>query len=209
MAEVRPYRGKRLLDFVVVAAAALPALAIGLPAGLLVRLSSPGPVLFRQVRVGMDGRPFVVLKLRTMVGGGASPFPQADRITGVGRLLRRLSIDELPQLLNVVRGDMSLVGPRPALPYQVERYTAPQRGRLTVRPGLTGLAQISGRNALTWSERIEFDLEYVRRQSLSLDMQILLKTAAVVLGGGVGGHPMADPLARLDPVSPRTRPMKG
>jgi lipopolysaccharide/colanic/teichoic acid biosynthesis glycosyltransferase len=124
-------------------------------------------------------------------------FPDRDRITGVGRLLRRFSLDELPQLLNVVNGEMSIVGPRPTLAYQVARYDDRQRGRLTVRPGVTGLAQVRGRNAMPWAERIELDLEYVRTQSLWRDVQILWWTlAAVIRGAGVEGHPTDDPLAR-------------
>jgi lipopolysaccharide/colanic/teichoic acid biosynthesis glycosyltransferase len=131
-----------------------------------------------------------------MVHGDNPIFPDADRITSVGRVLRRLSLDELPQLVNVARGDMSIVGPRPTLAYQVERYTDEQRLRLAVRPGLTGLAQIWGRNALAWAERIEHDVEYVRTQSLLLDLRIMLGTAIVMLTGrGAEGHPEDDPLA--------------
>jgi len=128
------------------------------------------------------------------------PFPQEDRITRVGRLLRRLSIDELPQLLNVVTGQMSVVGPRPTLSYQVARYSARQRERLSVRPGLTGLAQVQGRNALTWSDRIELDLDYVEHQSPWLDLRILVRTVGAVLrGSGVAGHPRDDPIAANPP----------
>src|SRR4029077_13577811 len=122
----------------------------------------------------MDGEPFELLKFRTMVAGDNPIFPDATRITSAGRLLRRFSLDELPQLLNVARGDMSLVGPRPTLAYQVDRYTERQRVRLSVRPGLTGLAQVRGRNLLSWSERIEYDVEYVRTQSIAVDVRIIV-----------------------------------
>lgn len=192
------YRGKRLFDWCVVVAATPPAAAVGLVCAVAIRLTSPGPVFFRQERVGLDGRPFRVVKFRTMTNrpGGNPIFPDASFITPMGRLLRRLSLDELPQLLNVAWGDMSIVGPRPTLAYQVERYTDRQRGRLTVRPGLTGLAQVKGRNTLAWAERIELDLDYVARQSVWLDLKIVGATAAAVLdGGGVEGHPTDDPLA--------------
>ena len=124
-------------------------------------------------------------------------FPDPARITRVGRVLRRLSLDELPQLLNVLRGDMSIVGPCPTLAYQVARYTPEQAGRLAVRPGLTGLAQVSGRNNLAWADRIALDLIYVRHQSLRQDLLLLLRSVRVVVfGGDPGGHPVDDPLAR-------------
>ena len=146
----------------------------------------------------MGGRSFTVLKFRTMVDDPArdSPYPDPKSITRVGRILRRLSLDELPQLVNVVRGEMSIVGPRPTLGYQVERYDAHQRGRLAVRPGLTGLAQVRGRNELTWPERIALDLEYVRDQSVLLDLRLVAATAwTLVKGSGVEGHPTDDPIA--------------
>lgn len=200
MTEVRHYTGKRALDLLVLTIAAVPALMVGLLCALAVRLTSPGPVLFRQVRVGAGGVPFAVLKFRTMVNAptGNPLFPDENCITRVGRLLRRASIDELPQLVNVARGEMSIVGPRPTLPYQVQRYTERQRVRLSVRPGVTGLAQVRGRNLLSWPERIEIDLEYVHRQSLWLDLRIMAASLAVVLGGGgVGGHPIDDPISSL------------
>ena len=193
----RGYRGKRQLDISLLAAIALPAAIVVAICAIAIRVSSRGPVLFRQERVGLDGKPFQVLKLRTMRNDDAkSPFPEADRITPVGRLLRRLSLDELPQLWNVARGEMSIVGPRPTLAYQVARYSPEQRGRLAVRPGLTGLAQVSGRNVLDWGKRIELDLEYVRRQSLRLDLAILARTVPALLrGSGTAGHPEDDPIA--------------
>lgn len=191
-----PYRGKRLVDLAVLAFVTVPAVLIGALCAVAVRLTSSGPVFFRQERIGMDGRPFLVWKFRTMVDGDNPVFPDATRITSAGRVLRRLSLDELPQLLNVASGDMSVVGPRPTLAYQVERYDDVQRGRLAVRPGLTGRAQISGRNALPWDERIRYDLEYVRAQSPAEDVRIMAATLRVMLSGrGAEGHPTDDPLS--------------
>jgi lipopolysaccharide/colanic/teichoic acid biosynthesis glycosyltransferase len=158
---------------------------------IAVRLEDAGPVLFRQERVGLEGRPFEVLKLRTMIvdahtqGAGYAVDRGDSRITRIGRLLRRTSIDELPQLWNVLRGEMSLVGPRPTLAYQVERYTERQRRRLEVKPGLTGWAQVNGRASLSWPERIELDVWYVEHRSLALDLRILLRTVSVLLRPGV------------------------
>lgn len=192
----RPYRAKRLVDLAVLAVVGLPAAAVGALCAAAVRVSSPGPVFFRQDRVGMDGGTFRVWKFRTMVDGDNPIFPDASRITPVGRVLRRLSLDELPQLLNVAAGEMSIVGPRPTLPYQVERYDDHQRLRLAVRPGLTGLAQISGRNSLSWADRIEFDVTYVETQSVREDLRILARTIGTLLSGdGIDGHPEDDPLA--------------
>jgi lipopolysaccharide/colanic/teichoic acid biosynthesis glycosyltransferase len=191
-----PYRGKRVIDLALLAIVALPAALVGLPCALAVRLTSPGPVFFRQQRIGRDGRPFEMIKFRTMVAGDNPIFPDASRITSAGRVLRRTSLDELPNLINIWRGEMSIVGPRPTLGYQVERYDDRQRRRLAVRPGLTGLAQIRGRNELTWAERIDHDLEYVDTQSARLDLRIALATVKVALtGAGVEGHPDDDPLA--------------
>lgn len=194
-----PYRGKRVVDLVLLFVVALPAVGIGLVCAVAVKLTSRGPVFFRQERIGMDGVPFTVWKFRTMVHGDNPIFPDASRITSAGVWLRRLSLDELPQLINVARGEMSIVGPRPTLAYQVARYTDRQRARLDVRPGLTGLAQVNGRNALSWSARIEWDLAYVQTQSPLLDLRILGRTVATVLGGeGAEGHPTDDPLAAPD-----------
>jgi lipopolysaccharide/colanic/teichoic acid biosynthesis glycosyltransferase len=157
---------------------------------LAIRLESPGHPIYRQRRVGKDGREFDVLKLRTMVAGaehiGAGMAVDADdpRITRLGRFLRQSAIDELPQLVNVLRGDMSLIGPRPTIPVQVAQYDARQRGRLAIKPGLTGWAQVNGRAALPWSERIELDLWYIEHRSLRLDLQILARTAGVLLHRG-------------------------
>jgi lipopolysaccharide/colanic/teichoic acid biosynthesis glycosyltransferase len=163
-----------------------PVLAL---AALAIRLESRGPVIYRQPRAGLDGKPFDVLKLRTMVDGaehlGAKLAVDADdpRITRVGAFLRRTSLDELPNLVNVLRGQMSLIGPRPTLPVQVDQYTPRQRGRLAIRPGITGWAQVNGRASLPWDERIELDLYYIANRSLSLDLRILRRTVAMVLGG--------------------------
>lgn len=166
---------------------------------LVVRGTSRGPALFRQTRVGRDGRPFTMLKLRTMVVGDDQPdatltarnevaggvlfkLRQDPRVTPVGRLLRRYSLDELPQLVNVLRGEMALVGPRPALPQEVERYAADPRRRLAVRPGLTGLWQVSGRSDLSWEDSVRLDLSYVDNWSLGLDLSIALRTVRAVVG---------------------------
>lgn len=194
-----PYRGKRALDLAILVVLAAPAVAIGGVCAIAVRLTSRGPVFFRQERIGIGGEPFQVWKFRTMIAGENPIFPDASRITSAGRWLRRLSLDELPQLINVARGEMSIVGPRPTLRYQVERYDGRQRLRLCVRPGLTGLAQVNGRNALDWDARIELDITYVQVQSVRTDLQILARTARVVMSGeGAEGHPTDDPLATPD-----------
>ena len=178
---------KRTLD-VSVSAVALAMLAI--PFGIValaIKLDSRGPVFFRQERAGKDGKPFRVWKLRTMIVGAVQQglgynVRQGDpRITRVGQVLRNLGLDELPQLLNVLAGEMSLVGPRPTLPYQVAHYDALERRRLSVRPGITSLAVVSGRNALPWRERIALDLWYIEHWSLGLDLRILARTLWVVL----------------------------
>ncbi len=162
-------------------------------AALATKLESGGPVLFRQTRVGRDGADFELLKLRTMVVGAETKgagyaVEQGDtRITRVGRILRRMSVDELPQLVNVLRGEMSVIGPRPTLRYQVDRYTERQRKRLAVRPGLTGWAQIHGRAQLPWDERIELDVWYVEHRSPALDAKILLRTPLALFGGTYKG----------------------
>jgi lipopolysaccharide/colanic/teichoic acid biosynthesis glycosyltransferase len=180
---------KRVLDLVI----ALPASIITAPViGLLalaIRLETPGHPIYTQTRAGRAGKRFQIYKLRTMVAGaefsGAGLAIQEgdDRITRVGQVLRRYSLDELPNLWNVVRGDMSIVGPRPTLPVQVEQYTERQRGRLAVKPGLTGWAQINGRASLPWTERIELDLWYVEHRTLALDLRIVARTIGMVLSG--------------------------
>lgn len=192
----RPYRGKRAVDLLLLAVVAAPSLVVGACCALAVATTSKGPVFFRQERIGMDGQPFSVWKFRTMVAGDNPIFPDASRITAAGRWLRRLSLDELPQLINVATGAMSIVGPRPTLRYQVERYDSHQRRRLAVRPGLTGLAQVSGRNALSWADRIDLDVRYVETQSVQTDLRLIARTLGAVLSGeGVEGHPTDDPLA--------------
>lgn len=195
-----PYPGKRALDLIILILVAIPALLLAVMSAVAILLDDGPPVLFRQVRSGRDGRPFVLLKLRTMtkISQRNDTFPESASITRTGGLLRRISVDELPQLLNVLRGEMSLIGPRPTLPYQVKRYDSRQRGRLSVPPGLTGLAQVNGRNRMTWPERIEWDLRYVENLSLRLDLSVLVRTArALLTGDGVAGHPRQDPIARM------------
>jgi lipopolysaccharide/colanic/teichoic acid biosynthesis glycosyltransferase len=180
---------RRALDIAVSALAlalAAPLLAI---AALAIRLESKGAVIYSQRRVGLRGAVFDVYKLRTMVDGADRIGPGLridagdERITRVGAWLRRTSFDEVPNLLNVLRGEMSLIGPRPTIPEQVARYTPRQRGRLAVKPGLTGWAQVNGRASLPWSERIELDLYYVEHRSLALDAKILARTPAMVFRG--------------------------
>ena len=181
---------RRALDIVVAGAALVltaPLLALAM---LAIRLESPGSAIYRQRRVGKGARTFDLFKLRTMVdgaehlGAGLAVNAGDTRITRVGAFLRRTSLDELPNLFNVLRGDMSLIGPRPTLPVQVAQYTDRQRRRLSVKPGITGWAQVNGRASLPWAERIELDLYYVEHRSLGLDLRILSRTPAMVLSGG-------------------------
>jgi lipopolysaccharide/colanic/teichoic acid biosynthesis glycosyltransferase len=157
---------------------------------VLIRLESPGDPVYTQVRVGRDGRPFRIYKLRTMVSGaefqgaGLAIAEGDSRITRLGVLLRRTSLDELPNLWNVARGEMSIIGPRPTLQHQVDRYTERERGRLSVKPGITGWAQVNGRASLPWPERIELDLWYVEHRSLRLDIEILRRTLTQVRSSG-------------------------
>ncbi len=180
---------RRSIDIVVSATVLALASPVLLAAAIAIRLESRGPALYRQRRAGKDAVPFDVLKLRTMVDGAESigaglAIDAGDpRVTRVGALLRRTSIDELPNLVNVLSGDMSLIGPRPTLPAQVEQYTERQRGRLRIKPGITGWAQVNGRASLPWSERIELDLYYIEHRSPMLDLRILARTIGMVLGG--------------------------
>jgi lipopolysaccharide/colanic/teichoic acid biosynthesis glycosyltransferase len=180
---------RRAFDVIVAAAALAAASPLMLAAVLAIRLESRGSAIYRQRRVGHDGRPFDVIKLRTMVtgaegmGAGLAISEGDTRITRVGRLLRRTSLDEVPNLVNVLRGDMAIIGPRPTVPVQVDRYTERQRGRLAMKPGITGWAQIHGRTELPWDERIELDLWYIEHRSWRLDLRILWRTARMVLGG--------------------------
>jgi len=181
---------RRAVDLVVASAVLLLASPLLAAAAIAIRLSSAGPAIYRQRRVGLDGREFDVLKLRTMVAGaeglgaGLAVDDGDPRITRVGALLRRSSLDELPNLWNVVRGEMSLIGPRPTVPAQVALYDERQRGRLAIKPGMTGWAQVNGRAALPWSERIELDLYYIAHRSPLLDARIVARTIAVLVGGG-------------------------
>lgn len=196
---------KRILDLVI----SIPLLVLTSPLWLFIvvwiKLDSPGPAIFKQQRVGLKGELFTIYKFRTMVPnaeavmkekieqlkkeGQFDPdnfiFQEKDdpRVTGSGRFLRKTSLDELPQLLNIINGTMSLVGPRPEVPEIVEQYTPEQRQRLDMLPGVTGLAQINGRSELTLSETISYDLEYVRNWSIYKDVQILIRTFFVVLKG--------------------------
>jgi lipopolysaccharide/colanic/teichoic acid biosynthesis glycosyltransferase len=180
---------RRAVDIVVSATALAVASPVLVLAAAAIRLESPGPIIYRQRRSGLHGHEFDVLKLRTMVdgaehiGAGLALNENDSRITRVGALLRRTSLDELPNLVNVLRGEMSLIGPRPTLPVQVQQYSERQRGRLTIKPGITGWAQVNGRASLPWSERIELDLYYIEHRSLALDARILKRTVAMVLGG--------------------------
>lgn len=196
--------GKRVLDLLIT----LPALLVLAPLlcilAVWIKLDSSGPIFFTQERVGRGGRCFRLIKFRSMVVGaetkGAGILVEKNdlRITRSGAILRRTSMDELPQLINVLRGEMSLVGPRPTLRYQVEQYDAEQRRRLLVPPGLTGWAQVNGRKSLDWPSRIRLDLEYLDRVSLLTDLGIMFRTLPVVLGA-------EDPLARNDPWKGETR----
>jgi len=180
---------RRAVDILVSGGLLVLASPVLLAAMLAIRIESPGPVLYRQRRSGRHGHAFDVLKLRTMVegaehkGAGLAINQDDARITRVGKLLRRTSLDELPNLVNVLRGEMTLIGPRPTLPVQVEQYDERQRGRLAVKPGITGWAQVNGRAALPWSERIELDLYYIEHRSLALDMKILWRSLTMVLTG--------------------------
>ena len=180
---------KRALDLTLGLAGSIITAPVVAVLALAIRLESDGHPIYTQTRAGRDGRLFQIYKLRTMVrgaeftGAGLAIQEGDDRITRVGRFLRRYSLDELPNLWNVVRGEMSIVGPRPTLPVQVDQYTERQRGRLAVKPGITGWAQVNGRASLPWSERIELDLWYVRHRSLALDLKILARTGRLVFSG--------------------------
>jgi lipopolysaccharide/colanic/teichoic acid biosynthesis glycosyltransferase len=182
--------GKPLFDFLLSAVGTVATIVPALLIAIAIKLDSRGPVFYRQERIGRDGRPFGILKFRSMVvgaeamGAGVRVAPDDGRVTRVGRLLRRSSLDELPQILNVLRGEMSVVGPRPTLRYQVQQYDEGQRRRLRVKPGITGWAQIQGRCAIPWDQRIPFDIEYVERMSFGMDLRILARTVGVVLRGG-------------------------
>jgi lipopolysaccharide/colanic/teichoic acid biosynthesis glycosyltransferase len=179
----------RALDLLLAALGLLVCSPLLAFAAIAIRLEGAGPVIYRQRRIGKDGREFEMLKLRTMilgsdpVGVGTVVTRDDPRVTRAGRLLRRLSIDEIPNLLNVLRGEMSIVGPRPTIEAQVAAYTPFQRRRLEVKPGITGWAQVQGRAGITWDERIEFDVWYVDNRSLALDLRIIGKTVVLLISG--------------------------
>jgi lipopolysaccharide/colanic/teichoic acid biosynthesis glycosyltransferase len=179
----------RLLDLAVAGLALIVTAPLLVVSALAIKLDSRGPVFYRQRRVGRDGVPFELIKLRTMVvdaehSGAGLYIEDGDmRITRVGRTLRRFSLDELPNLLNVLRGELAVVGPRPTVQIQVDRYTPHQRRRLEVKPGITGWAQVNGRTSLSWPERIELDVWYVDNRSLPLDLRILARTARMLITG--------------------------
>lgn len=178
---------KRTVDIILSAVLLIVLLPLLIVIALFIKLDSKGTVLFTQKRAGLRGAPFKIYKFRTMVqnaekmGSGLSISQNDSRITKVGAFLRDWSLDELPQLFNILKGDMSIIGPRPTLMYQVERYDERQRGRLDMKPGVTGWAQVNGRNELRWTDRIEYDLWYVNNWSLALDIKILFSTFSVVL----------------------------
>jgi lipopolysaccharide/colanic/teichoic acid biosynthesis glycosyltransferase len=207
---VGPRKGlPRAADLAIAAAGLVLVTPLLLAAAIAIRLESRGPVFYRQRRVGKDGLIFELYKLRTMrqgadpVGVGRAVTADDPRVTRVGRFLRRYSIDELPNLINVLRGEMRIVGPRATLPAQVELYTPRQLRRLDLRPGVTGWAQIHGRAGIPWEERIELDVWYVEHRSLWLDLKILAKTPAALLGGA--GNVASDPYAGSSPDSPLRR----
>jgi lipopolysaccharide/colanic/teichoic acid biosynthesis glycosyltransferase len=203
----RPKKGlPRAADLVIAALGLLVTSLLLLVVAVAIRLESPGPVIYRQRRVGKDGVIFELFKLRTMregadpVGVGTAVTGDDPRVTRVGRFLRRYSLDELPNLINVLRGEMRIVGPRATLPAQVELYTPRQLRRLDLRPGVTGWAQIHGRAGIPWEERIELDVWYVEHRSLALDLKILARTPRALLGGT--GNVAPDPYAGSPPDSP-------
>jgi lipopolysaccharide/colanic/teichoic acid biosynthesis glycosyltransferase len=179
----------RAVDVVVATIALVVLSPVLLVAAVAIKLGSRGPVIYRQRRVGKGGREFELLKLRTMVQGsdpvgvGKVVAREDPRVTAAGRFLRRTSLDEIPNLINVLRGEMAIVGPRPTIPAQVKDYTPFQHRRHEVRPGLTGWAQVQGRAGIPWEERIELDVEYVERRSLGLDLRILARTARLLATG--------------------------
>jgi lipopolysaccharide/colanic/teichoic acid biosynthesis glycosyltransferase len=180
------YCGKRIFDLVIT----LPLLILFSPilvvTALLVRLKLGSPVLFRQIRPGLNGKPFAILKFRTMTEGrdkSGNLLPVVERLTSFGAFLRKTSIDELPELINVLKGDMSIVGPRPLLLNYLPYYTSRERLRHNLRPGITGLSQINGRNYLPWDERLEMDVRYVETISVWLDVKIIIRTFFQVMKG--------------------------
>ena len=200
---------KRKFDGVAAAAAAAVLLLlwpVAMLVAVVVRRVLGSPVLFRQTRLGRRERPFDIVKFRTMTdarGLDGELLPDAERLTSVGRFLRRSSLDELPELVNVLRGEMSLVGPRPLPVRYLDRYSPEERRRHQVRPGITGWAQVQGRNALGWNERLAADVWYVENRSFTLDLKILARTVAVVFGGGGVSAPGRATMAALTPCTER------
>lgn len=198
--------GKRAVDVGVSGVLLVVSAPIAAGVAVAVRASMGSPVLFRQQRPGLGGRIFTLCKFRSMADG---PGPDAERLTGVGRFLRSTSLDELPQLWNVLKGDMSLVGPRPLLPQYLDRYSVRQARRHEVRPGITGLAQVNGRNALGWPERLELDVRYVEQLSVGLDLRIIARTVASVLRregiSAAGDATMTEFLGEPDPPGDQLR----
>ena len=178
---------KHSIDFVISLVLLILLSPLFLIVALIIKLESRGPVFFKQDRIGKDGELFVIYKFRSMVnnadkmGAGINLSKDDNRITPFGHFIRNWSIDELPQLINILIGDMSIIGPRPTITYQVERYSERQRKRLNMRPGVTGWAQVNGRNSLPWVKRIEYDIWYVENYSLLLDLKIFIKTFRVAL----------------------------
>ncbi len=176
---------KRAIDIVISSLGLIILAPLFLVVAILIKRDSPGPVFFRQIRIGRDEKPFLICKFRTMVENAPRLGPELTqkddpRITRVGRILRRTSIDELPQLINVLKGEMSLIGPRPEIPSIVRNYTPKQKKVLKVKPGMTGLSQVNGRDTLSLSKKLRIDLEYVKKQSILLDVYILFKTLSVI-----------------------------
>lgn len=206
-------RLKRAVDLAVSVPLLVAASPLMLALAVWVKRDSPGPVLFRQQRTGFAGHPFTLLKFRSMVDGAVNMGPGLrvtstdSRITRSGTVMRKLSLDELPQLINIVRGDMSLIGPRPTMPFHMERYDSRQLRRLDARPGVTGLAQVRGRNAIPWSVRLRHDVEYVETWSPLKDLAIVLRTVAVVMrrsGTYDDSRPVFDLPERPSPGDPPT-----
>lgn len=197
---------KRLIDMAGSTIGLLLASPVLLAIALAIRLTSPGPALFIQERIGKDGKPFRMYKFRSMAQGsetrtlGRYITKDEEYITTVGRFIRRWALDELPQLINVLKGDMSVVGPRPTLSYQVEKYDGFQRERLAAKPGITGWAQVNGRNLLSWPERIEMDVWYVENWTLILDIKIMLMTIPALLKKefAFAEENVGDEIVRLD-----------
>lgn len=199
---------KRVFDITVAAVLliVLTVIPVMIVIPILIRMTSKGPAVFTQERMGKDGKVFKIYKFRTMripedsYNAQGEMLEPKQRITKLGAVLRKTSLDELMQLFNVLNGTMSIVGPRPTLPYQSERYTERQKRRHEMRPGVTGLAQVNGRNDLTWTEKIEYDLEYIEHFSLWMDIKILFKTVGVVLGQRGIAFTKSDAINAKEPV---------